>query len=1545
MIANIKKIQNVREMERDFLSSGFSSSSSKTSRTYLKNLSIKSISLILFLYGINFYFIDSAFATNYHIAVNGKSTGDGSKGNPWDIRTGISGKRGSAGDTIFLHGGVYKGQFVSEMRGTSGNNIVLAQYPGETAILDGFAGTNAQGTLTIRGAYATYYGFQVMSSSSKRVSSIAGSRPTDLFQNDGIEVFGSYVKLVSLIVRDNVGEGIGFWKAAVNSEVNGCIVYNNGWQGPDRGHGHGIYTQNDTGTKLIRDNVIFGGFGRGIQVYGVNGGLNGFNMNGNIIFNSGSLSRSPSWNIIIGGESKADNVLVQNNYLYKDISYSGKNAQFHYGSTLNGKATFQNNYIVGGDASISIKNWASATVTGNIIYAKSKVLDFSTSGSTSSSSFNNNTYYTGNTSSAIGNMSFDNWKKTYSWDGNSRMSTSNPSNQVVVKPNVYDKGTGFVVVMNNSGSSSVDVDLSKIVSNGAEYEIRDVENMQGQPIISGKYSGGTVRLPMTLTSVDKPNGYSSVRHSDSGIGVFLVRSKGNVTTTAPVVVTNKPPTLNSISNPSAINEDAGKQTINLSGITTGGESQTLKVTATSSNTGLIPTPVASYSSPSSTGNISYTPVSNKSGSATITVTVDDGASSNSKISRTFTVTVNSINDAPALNALSNMTVAANSGTQTVNLSGINAGGSESQTISVTATSSNTGLVPNPSVTYTSPNSSGSLKFTPASGKSGTATITVKVTDSGSGTSPNQNVTTKTFTITVNAPVATANKVPTLNSIGNPSAINEDAGLQTINLSGISAGEGENQSLKVTATSSNTGLIPNPQVTYSSPSSTGSIKYQPVSNQKGTATITVTVNDGQSSNNQVSRTFQVTVNPINDVPTLNNISNITIAADAPKQTVNLSGISAGINETQTISVTATSSNTGLIPNPSVSYTSSSSTGQLSFTPAAGKSGSATITVKVKDGGASTTPHKNEITKTFSVTVNAPSAVVTTNKAPTLNSISSVSINMNASKQTVNLSGISAGSGETQTLTVSATSSNTGLIPNPSVVYSSPSSTGKIEFTPVSSKTGTATITVKVKDSGSGTSPNVNEVTRTFTVTVKSTSTAGSSTPSISKITLINAASNNTILQLTDGATLYTSKLPVRLDQLSIEAFPSQTFSGSIVFGFNGNSKYVIENYPLYAINGNTGDDYNSWNGLKPGVNTISATCYSSKGGSGTAGTTSKVTITIIDDISTNSVGQVLSLQLINASTNELMYRLTEGLVIDVKDLPIALNQLNIRAMSSSTNIGSVVFGFNGNNRYNIEHYAPYVIGGNTKDNYYSWDGLRLGKNTVSATTYSERNGSGAIGSTIKVNFTIVDSRSASSRTAPQVSSIKRSITENEPYSFKKEDFNTAFVDESGDDLKKVKVVSLPATGELQFFGQSVRSGDEIMVEEIENLVYLPNDEVSNDDSFKWNGSNSQIYASNEASVKLIPSSEVEQKTKFEIVRYWPNPVVDKVTIRAVAPAANTVEIVVNNINGQFAKRITAQVQEGENEIELDLTELEGGVYIVSMTNSFQAENFKIIKNSK
>ncbi len=109
--------------------------------------------------------------------------------------------------------------------------------------------------------------------------------------------------------------------------------------------------------------------------------------------------------------------------------------------------------------------------------------------------------------------------------------------------------------------------------------------------------------------------------------------------------------------------------------------------------------------------------------------------------------------------------------------------------------------------------------------------------------------------------------------------------------------------------------------------------------------------------------------VNHPPTLNPISDLTISEAAGLQTVNLSGIAPGpANESsQTVTITATSGNPSLIPDPTVNYTNPAATGTLTFASVTNVLGAATITVVVQDNGGTANGGVDSVTNTFTVTV--------------------------------------------------------------------------------------------------------------------------------------------------------------------------------------------------------------------------------------------------------------------------------------------------------------------------------------------------------------------------------------------------------------------------------------------------------------------------------------------------------------------------------------------------------------------------------------------------
>lgn len=192
----------------------------------------------------------------------------------------------------------------------------------------------------------------------------------------------------------------------------------------------------------------------------------------------------------------------------------------------------------------------------------------------------------------------------------------------------------------------------------------------------------------------------------------------------------------------------------------------------------------------------------------------------------------------------------------------------------------------------------------------------------------------------------------------------DSRPQAINLSGITVGsEDEKQHLKITAVSSNPNVVAAPHARYNHRDGTGSLLLKPGSHISGTALVTVTVDDGQSQHNTITRTFTVTVEP-NRPPTLDPVANVILPFDSKPVTVDLTGISVGSpNENQKLKMTAVSSNPDLVAAPHVKCNLRNGTGNLLLKPQSNTNGTAVITITLDDGSAA----NNLFTRTFNVTI--------------------------------------------------------------------------------------------------------------------------------------------------------------------------------------------------------------------------------------------------------------------------------------------------------------------------------------------------------------------------------------------------------------------------------------------------------------------------------------------------------------------------------------------------------------------------------------------------
>ncbi|MEM7011488.1 MAG: right-handed parallel beta-helix repeat-containing protein, partial [Verrucomicrobiota bacterium] len=300
----------------------------------------------------------------YHISPNGNAEGNGSEESPWDLQTALNHPDVvQPGDTLWLHGGDYVGSFESVLTGESGNPIVVRQAPGEHARICVELIEGKPPGLYLKGEHARFQGFEITCLDPKRSTKLSGSWPEDV-RRGSVEIRGNHIEAVNLIVHD-LGNGFGFWSQAEGGQIYGCLIYHNGWIGPDRGHGHAIYTQNERSVKKITDCLIYRQFGSGIHLYGSgNSSLRGFRIDGVAAFDQSV--RGGGRNLLVGGGASLDDIRVSNCYTWDG------GIQLGYASDAKNRSVVaENNYIAGG---IRVQYPGTFTIRNNTLVAPAGLL-------------------------------------------------------------------------------------------------------------------------------------------------------------------------------------------------------------------------------------------------------------------------------------------------------------------------------------------------------------------------------------------------------------------------------------------------------------------------------------------------------------------------------------------------------------------------------------------------------------------------------------------------------------------------------------------------------------------------------------------------------------------------------------------------------------------------------------------------------------------------------------------------------------------------------------------------------------------------------------------------------------------------------------------------------------------------------------------------------------------------------------------------------------------------------------------------------------------
>ncbi|MEK7674617.1 MAG: Ig-like domain-containing protein, partial [Verrucomicrobiota bacterium] len=374
---------------------------------------------------------------------------------------------------------------------------------------------------------------------------------------------------------------------------------------------------------------------------------------------------------------------------------------------------------------------------------------------------------------------------------------------------------------------------------------------------------------------------------------------------------------------------------------------------------------------------------------------------------------------------------------------------EAQTLVVSAASSNPDLIPAPSVSYVSPEATGSLSFAPVLNGNGSAVITVTVNDGGASNA----VVSRNFTVTVGA----VNTRPVAGVPGNQTVAEDTVlPLAGVSASDIDAGDGlmlvslaaANGTLTLGSTTGLTvieGANASPNLAVEGTladlnPALATLSYLGMTDFNGSDTVAVVVNDqgntGAGGPLSDSKSFGITVTAVNDVPVANGQAVVVVEDTAKAITLTGSDVEGSALSFSVVAGPGHGSLSGAAPN-------------LTYTPSANYNGSDSFTFKANDGAL------DSAVATVSITVTA------VNDPPTMSDIANQTINESAV-----LGPVAFTVGDIDTppanLNLTVISWNPVLAPTANIVFGGSGENRTVTVTPTANLFGTATITVTVSD---------------------------------------------------------------------------------------------------------------------------------------------------------------------------------------------------------------------------------------------------------------------------------------------------------------------------------------------------------------------------------------------------------------------------------------------------------------------------------------------------
>lgn len=422
---------------------------------------------------------------DFYVSPTATSSGDGSIGNPWQLQTALNGPSVvQPGNTIYLRGGTYAGQFISAINGTLAAPINFKVYPAsatpgdartEHVVFDGGTDPSVAAILKIKSNSLRFWDIDITSSSTVPRVSTEACNPNCSWPSGaalpisyGVDCWqaANYcndVKLINVRSHDTRING-GSVKLARDMEIYGGTFYYEGWQGPDRLHGHDLYLQHfaaDANAMKLIDSLLFDASEWTLHSYGSSdANLDNFWMEGNALVRGG------------GGVSLVGGTFVLKNLTKKDNVYYGGPVNDGYQGCCGG-------------------GFNGANISGEYIFGALQMQPPFTGVSMTGGQYWLEYLHDPNISTLFPN---NGWHVA-TWPNPAPRPTSN---FIVVRPNIYSPGRERVWAFNWLKLATLQASVAGVLNAGDHYEVRSAFDFWAGPLPGYSnltYSGGTITLP------------------------------------------------------------------------------------------------------------------------------------------------------------------------------------------------------------------------------------------------------------------------------------------------------------------------------------------------------------------------------------------------------------------------------------------------------------------------------------------------------------------------------------------------------------------------------------------------------------------------------------------------------------------------------------------------------------------------------------------------------------------------------------------------------------------------------------------------------------------------------------------------------------------------------------------------------------------------------------------------------------------------------------------------------------------------------------------